>query len=62
VFVCASTECFPGISLSEACGRLVDIEYAAVEVTLHEHGGVLRPSEVQANPEACYDRRRRPRL
>jgi sugar phosphate isomerase/epimerase len=56
VFVCASTECFPGISLSEACGRLVDIEYAAVEVTLHEHGGVLRPSEVQANPEACYDR------
>ena len=34
MFVCASTECFPGTPLTEACGRLVDLEYAAVEVAL----------------------------
>lgn len=58
MFVCASTECFPGASLPDACGRMVDLEYTAVEVAIHERDGVLKPSEVHASPEGAYERLR----
>jgi sugar phosphate isomerase/epimerase len=56
VFVCASTECFPGLSLPDACGRLVDLEYSAVEVAIQEQGGVMTPAEVHADLEGAYER------
>jgi len=51
VLVAASTNCFPNLSLDDALGRLVDLEYTNVEIFIHESGGHLRPSEVYAEPE-----------
>lgn len=51
MFVAASTNCFPNLSLDAALGRLVDLEYTSVEILIHESGGHLKPSEVYANPE-----------
>jgi sugar phosphate isomerase/epimerase len=51
VFVCASTECFPDLPSKEILDYLVDLEYTAVELALHETGGWLRPSEVHADVE-----------
>ena len=49
MFVAASTECFPQLSLDSAFQRLVDLEYTAVEIALHERGSQLKPSEVYAD-------------
>lgn len=49
MFVCASTECFPELGANEVLDRLVDLEYTAVELALHESGGWLKPSEVHAD-------------
>lgn len=49
MYVAASTECFPQLSLSDALQRLVDLEYSRVEITLHEQGQQLKPSQVHAN-------------
>lgn len=51
MFVCASTECFPGLDPRAALERLVDLEYTVVELALHESGGWLKPSEVLADLE-----------
>jgi sugar phosphate isomerase/epimerase len=51
VFVAASTDCFPELSLDGALQRLVDLEYTSVEVTLHERGCQLKPSAVMADLE-----------
>ena len=48
MFVCASTECFPELSLDGVMQRLVDLEYTAVEVSINEAGNQLKPSEVLA--------------
>lgn len=45
VFVSASTECWPDKELREAIEILIDLEFTAVEIALHETGKV-RPSEV----------------
>jgi sugar phosphate isomerase/epimerase len=62
VIVAASTECFANLSLSEALERLVDLEYANVEIAVHEHGRHLKPSSVAQNldvaVEACRNTRR----
>lgn len=49
MLVAASTECFPDLPLLEAISRLVDLEFSNVEIAIHEDGGQLRPSEVEAH-------------
>ena len=51
MFVAASTSCFPDLPLSVALERLADLEYTSVEITVHESGGHLKPSEILADPE-----------
>ncbi len=49
MIVAASSRCFSNIPLSAALQRLVDLEYTAVEIMIHELGGHLKPSEVAAD-------------
>ena len=49
MFVAASTSCFPDLPLAEALERLADLEFTSVEITLHEKGGKLSPSEVASD-------------
>jgi sugar phosphate isomerase/epimerase len=51
VFVAASTRCYGDLPLDAALQRLVDLEYSAVEIVIHETGGHLKPSEVAADPD-----------
>jgi sugar phosphate isomerase/epimerase len=51
VFVAASTDCFPDLSLDGALERLVDLEYTNTEIALYEQGHQLRPSEIHADLE-----------
>ena len=53
MFVCVSTECLPDMPLAAAMERLAELEFTAVELDVHEHGGHLTPAEVAANPEAA---------
>jgi len=53
VFVCVSTECLPDMPLAAAMERLAELEFTAVELDVHEHGGHLQPAAVAANPEAA---------
>jgi sugar phosphate isomerase/epimerase len=52
VFVAASSECFPDLSLDGVLQRLVDLEYNHVEIAIHENGGQIKPSQVLADLEA----------
>ena len=62
MFVAATTRCFANLPLDTALQRLVDLEYSAVEVMVHESGGHLRPSAVLADLDGavqiCRDTRR----
>jgi sugar phosphate isomerase/epimerase len=49
VFVAASSECFPSLSLDAVLERLVDLEYTSLEIAIHETGGPLKPSDVLAD-------------
>jgi len=49
VFVAASTACYSDLPLENALERLADLEYTNVEITLHESGGNVKPSEVTAD-------------
>ncbi len=51
MFVAASTECFPDLSLDGALERLVDLEFTNTEIALYEQGRQLKPSEVHADLE-----------
>ncbi len=51
MFVAATSQCFSDLPLDEALQRLVDLEYTSVEITIHESGGHLKPSEVLDAPE-----------
>ncbi len=51
MFVAATTRCFPHLPLSAALLQLVELEYTAVEIMVHENGGPLKPSEVLADTE-----------
>ena len=57
MIVCASIECFPAESKEEAPSKLVDLEFSAVELPIHEEGvSWIRPSEVLANLDSAVDR------
>ncbi|MGI9455890.1 MAG: sugar phosphate isomerase/epimerase family protein, partial [Aeoliella sp.] len=56
MFISASTECFPDLSPQDVLQKLVDLEYTAVELTVHEEGGWLKPSEVLADLERAVQR------
>jgi sugar phosphate isomerase/epimerase len=62
VFVTASTECFPDLSLNDALQRLVDLEFTSVEIAINETGNGLKPSEVLADTDKavaiCRDTQR----
>ncbi len=49
MFVAASTECYPELSPTEVTERLVDLQFSAVELALHEQNGWMAPSEVLAD-------------
>jgi len=53
VFVAATTRCFANLPLDAALQRLVDLEYTAVEIMIHEAGGHLKPSQVAADLEGA---------
>lgn len=50
MFVSASTECWPELELQEAIEVLSDLEFAAVEIAVHESGKV-KPSELLPDPD-----------
>jgi sugar phosphate isomerase/epimerase len=58
VFVAASLECFPDLALRDACQKVIDLEYSAIELDLHENGHVP-PSKLHADLAwglaACQD-------
>lgn len=57
MFVSASIECFPDLPREEILPRIVDLEFSAVEIALHEQGlSWVKPSEVLANPEQALER------
>lgn len=49
MYVAASSDCFPDLSLDAALARLVDLEYSRVEIALYENGNQLKPSQVSAD-------------
>ncbi len=51
MFVAASTDCFPELSLPDALGRLIDLEYSNVEITIRPDGPQLHTAEVVDNLE-----------
>ncbi len=51
MFVAASSRCFAHLPLDAALAQLVDLEYTAVEIMVHETDGHLKPSQVLADPE-----------
>ena len=55
MLVTASLDCFDSLPLSEALGKLVDLEFTTIELVLRESSNQLRPSEVVANLEQAVD-------
>lgn len=51
MFVAASTVCYPDLPLPDVLERLTDLEYTNVEITIHESGGNLKPSDVARDLE-----------
>ncbi len=51
MFVAASTECFPQLSLVDAIERLNDLEYSTAEIAIDEEADQIRPSQVLENLE-----------
>ena len=62
MLVAASTECYHQLPLTQALSRISDLEYTNVEVTIHEGGCQLKPSQVAADLEetinCCRNTRR----
>lgn len=56
MLVAASTDCFPGASLDEAVGRLADLEFSRVEISIRADGGCLKPAEILADTERAIAR------
>jgi len=56
VFVAASTDCFPHLSLEGALVKLGDLEYSRVEIALREDGNQLKPSQIASDLEQAVRR------
>lgn len=58
MFVAASLECFPELSLKDAVQKVIDLEYSAIELDLHEDGHIP-PSKIHEDLEwglkTCQD-------
>jgi hypothetical protein len=50
VFVAASTQCWPELDLPDCIGRLRDLDFASIEIAIHESGNV-KPSELVADTD-----------
>ncbi|HRE99730.1 MAG TPA: sugar phosphate isomerase/epimerase [Pirellulaceae bacterium] len=61
MFVAASTDCYRDLSFEDAIDRIVDVEYTTVEVSIHEDGNQLKPSEVAADLHEMIERCLSPR-
>ncbi len=56
MIVCASIECFSELPKEEIPSVLVDLEFTAVELAIHEEGlSWIPPSAVLSNPEQALD-------
>jgi len=53
VFVAAFSRCFSHLPFGEALQHLVDLEFTAVEIMIHESGGHIKPSEVASDLEGA---------
>lgn len=51
MFVAASSRCFAKMPLDAAMQQLVELEYNAVEIMIHQTGGHILPAEVLADTE-----------
>ena len=51
MFVAATSRCFHNLPLDAALSRLVDLQFTAVEILIHETNGHIKPSEVAADLE-----------
>jgi sugar phosphate isomerase/epimerase len=51
VFVAATSRCFCELPLDAALLQLVELEYSAVEIMVHETDGHMKPSAVLSDPE-----------
>ena len=49
MIVAASTECYRDLSLTDAISKLTDLEYTTLEITIHESGNQIKPSQVAAD-------------
>ena len=54
MLVAATTSCFPDLTLTESLERLVDLEFTAVEIAIHESENQIKPSAVAADLEEAY--------
>lgn len=55
MFVAATTQCFPHMSLSDAIEKLADLEFSHIEIGIHEDSNHLKPSQVVENLPQAYD-------
>ncbi len=55
MLVAASTECFPTLPLRQVFEKLVDLEFANVELAFHEGVSPLTPSMILADPVAALE-------
>ena len=55
MLVTASLVCFAVLPLSEALGKLVDLEFTTIELVVREASIQLKPSQISANLEQAVD-------
>ena len=55
MFVAATTQCYPHLSLNDAVEKLAHLEFSHIEIAVHESGNHLKPSEIVADLSRCYD-------
>lgn len=58
MYICASTRCFPGQSLEEACTLLADLQFDKFELWIDEASGPVSPADIANAPEEFVARLR----
>lgn len=53
MLISASTACFPEIGFPEVIEQLIDLEFAAIEVAIHDDGTQLTSEQIVSAPEEC---------